>query len=131
MSIPNPRQFATLLFALLIIPVGLYAKLYEGSGSSWVNNSLAGAFYEIFWCLTVFLLLPRSRPWLIALSVLAVTCILEFTQLWHPPFLESVRATFLGHALIGSEFAWTDFTYYGLGSAAGWLWLCGLTRIRS
>jgi hypothetical protein len=46
-----------------------------------------------------------------------------------------VRASFLGHALIGSSFAWSDFPYYAAGAlaaAAGARWLCprGLGALR-
>jgi hypothetical protein len=114
---------------LLIVPVGFYSKVYAGPASNWVNNALSGAFYEIFWCLFIFFCLPGSRPALVAVSVLAVTCALEFLQLWHPPLLEAVRSNFFGRALIGSDFAWADFPYYFLGSSLGWLWIRRLRKI--
>ena len=36
------------------------------------------------------------------------------------PWLERIRATFLGHALLGSLFVWEDIPYYALGALAGW-----------
>jgi hypothetical protein len=50
---------------------------------------------------------------------------LEFLQLWRPPLLQAVRSTFLGHALVGSSFAWSDFPYYGAGTLAA----VGIARI--
>ena len=55
--------------------------------------------------------------------LLVVTCALEVLQLWHPWFLEKVRSTFLGKALIGTTFVWWDFPHYFLGSLIGWVWL--------
>jgi len=40
-------------------------------------------------------------------------------QLWHPPFLELIRSTFWGRALIGTSFSWWDFPHYIFGSAIG------------
>ena len=46
---------------LVTIPVGVYTKFYQGPAADWVNNSLGGVFYEIFWCLLVFLVVPNAR----------------------------------------------------------------------
>lgn len=107
----------------ILVPAGFYSKFYKGPGAGWVNNSFGGVFYTIFWCLVFSLLLPSARPWLLATWVLAATCLLEFAQLWHPPFLEMARSHFLGTIILGTTFDWTDFPYYFAGSAIGWLWV--------
>jgi hypothetical protein len=61
-----------------------------------------------------------ARPWKIALGVFIATCGIEFLQLWNQPLLEAARASFLGRAILGSTFAWSDFPYDLLGSLAGW-----------
>ena len=120
------------LFSLtIIVPIGFYSKFYGGPAAAWVNDSLGGVFYEIFWCLLILLFLPKVKPWIIALSVLVVTCILEFMQLWHPPFLEILRSNFMGRTLLGTTFAWTDFPYYFLGSGIGWFWIKHLQTLEN
>lgn len=116
---------------VLIVPAGFYSKFYRGPASAWVNDSLGGVFYEIFWCLAVFLLASAWRPRWIAAGVLCATCTLEFLQLWHPPFLEMLRSHFVGRTILGATFDWTDFPYYFIGSAVGWWWLEWLSRRRS
>lgn len=112
-----------LLTLVIIAIIGIFSKLYSGPFENWVNNSLGGVFYVIFWCLFAFLFFTRSRPWIIAVSVLCVTCFLEFLQLWHAPALELIRSNVLGKALIGSAFVWSDFPYYFIGCALGWVWI--------
>lgn len=86
---------------------GLFFKLYPGTGHKWFNNYAAALFYEIFWCLFVFLLVRSSKAVIqIPLWVFSITCVLEFMQLWHPPVLQQFRATFLGRMLIGTTFSW-------------------------
>ncbi len=104
----------------LVAALGLCTKLYRGPGRDWVAFSLGGVFYVVFWCLLFRLLLPRARAWAIAAVVLAVTCALEFLQLWRPPLLEAVRSTFVGRALIGNQFQASDFVYYAAGAVIGW-----------
>ena len=86
----STKQKWALILILLITPVGFYTKFYSGPAASWVNDSLGGVFYEIFWCLLVSLFLVNSRAWVIATSVFMVTCLLEVLQLWHPEFLEII-----------------------------------------
>lgn len=108
---------------LAVTPAGFYTKFYHGPGYYWVNNSLGGILYEIFWCLLVFFLLPRVKPFTIAAAVFIVTCVLECLQLWHPHFLGVVRANFMGSTLLGTTFVWSDFVYYIIGSFFGWIWM--------
>ena len=106
-----------------LVPLGLYTKVYAGPAAGWVNHSLGGVFYVLFGCLLIFWLQPRVRPWRIVLAVLAVTCLLEFLQLWHPPFLEWLRSFWIGRTLLGTTFAWSDFPYYFFGAGLSWLWI--------
>lgn len=117
-------RIPALLSIAVILPLGFYSKLlYHGPVSDWVNNSLGGALYEIFWCLVAAFAVARWQPGPIAIGVFAATCALEFLQLWHPAILEWARSFFLGRAVLGSSFDWSDFVYYAAGSAAGYLWL--------
>ncbi len=116
-------RLITLISILIIVPLGFLCKLYAGPGAKWFNDSFGGLLYEIFWCLVIFLILPRLKPVNIAVGVFIVTCILEILQLWHPPFLEVIRSDFIGRTIIGTSFVWSDFIYYVLGSTLGWCWM--------
>jgi hypothetical protein len=117
------RWKATLLSLAVVVFAGLYSKHYHGPASSWVHDSLGGVFYDIFWCVFFSAVLPQANPGKLAATVLAATCCIEFLQLWHPPFLEAIRGTFAGAAILGSTFDWTDFPYYFIGSWIGWQWV--------
>lgn len=119
----------TVFSLLIIVPIGFYSKFYTGPAATWVNNSLSGMFYEIFWCILVFLFLDKVKPWKIATFVLIITCFLEFLQLWRHPFLELLRRDFIGRTILGNYFAWSDFSYYFLGCGIGWLWIRGLQKM--
>jgi len=122
------RKSATILSIFVIIPIGFYSKFYEGPAAEWVNDSLAGVFYEIFWCLMVFLFFIRIKPFIIAVIVLLATSILEFLQLWHPPVLEFIRSFFIGQVVFGTSFTWSDFPYYIIGCGIGWRWMRQLQK---
>lgn len=119
----------TCLFIALIVPLGFLTKFYSGPASSWVNNSLGGILYVIFWSLLFSVLFTRTGPWKVALMVTGATFVLEFLQLWHPVFLENIRSTFLGAAFLGNTFVITDLFYYLVGLVVSGL-LIGFLRKR-
>jgi Protein of unknown function (DUF2809) len=119
-------RIAAAISLAIVIPIGYYGKLYRGPAHVWVNDSFASIFYEILWCALAFFVNPRWRPAPIAISVFGATCVLEFLQLWHPPFLQWARSYFLGRSLLGDFFDWSDFLYYFAGSTLGYLWLGAL-----
>jgi hypothetical protein len=118
-----------LISLLVVTPAAFLFKLYRGPGQSWLNNHAAGMLYEVFWCLVLLFLRPRrALVTRIAVGVFVVTCLLEVLQLWHPWALEQIRATFVGRALIGDTFVWSDFPQYVLGCALGWVWMGRMTK---
>jgi hypothetical protein len=123
------QKIIALLSAIVLIPIGVYTKFYSGIGATWVHNSLGGFIYVVFWCLVFYFLFPKVKISFITLSVLIVTCCLEFTQLWNTPFLAAIRSTFIGRAMIGNSFNWFDFPYYFLGAFTGFIWLLVIRRV--
>jgi hypothetical protein len=119
------------LAALLLfeIPFGYWLR-FRAPFSPQFCDSAGGALYVILWILMVGVFLWRPAARRIAGTVLAITCALEFLQLWHPAWLEAIRATFPGRVLLGTTFGWTDFPPYFLGAALGWLMLGAVRWLR-
>ncbi|MEJ2052686.1 MAG: DUF2809 domain-containing protein, partial [Calditrichaceae bacterium] len=115
----------------IIVPLGFYTKFYSGPYSGWVNNSLGGVFYVVFWSLVVFLFVPKLNSFKIGLLVFVATCLLEFLQLWHPAFLEFIRSYFIGRSILGTTFSPPDFLYYFAGFILSVLTLHLLNRIEN
>ncbi len=122
-------RITTLLVLFFVVPLGFYTKLYSDPAHVWVNNSLGGFFYEIFWVLFVFLFFPKTKPLKIALLIFMTTCALEFLQLWHPSFLELIRGDFIGRTILGNSFNWGDFPYYFAGVLVGYFYLIAIQKI--
>jgi hypothetical protein len=104
----------------VVVPAGFLTKLYDGPGSAIVTGHLGGFFYVVFWVFCALAVRPGLRPAPVAAAALAGTAGVELLQLWHPPCLERVRASFLGHALLGSTFSGSDFPWYAAGALAAW-----------
>jgi hypothetical protein len=75
------------------------------------------------WALMVFLLigfaLPRRSTLWTAGVATVISVLDEFSQMYHAPWIDSIRATTAGHLILGSDFAWTDILDYLIGIAIG------------
>ena len=122
-----PNQSRLLCMAVVVL-LGLYSKFHRSWYADWINNSLGGVLYVVFWCGLFDLILSQRTPKGIAIGVLLVTSLLEIMQLSRHASLEYVRSFFWGRTLIGTTFAATDFVYYIIGSFLGYFWICWIRR---
>lgn len=78
---------------------------------------------DILWGLAVFLLLrllfiQKPLPFIIIISLI-YTWLTEFSQLYHAPWIDSMRQTFLGKAMLGETFFVGDIASYTIGVGLG------------
>jgi len=125
----SKQRLLIILLLIVIVPIGFFTKFYSGPAQDWISNSVGGLFYEIFWCLVLYFLFPKTRILLLAMIVFLTTCFLEFMQLWHPSFLEYLRNNFIGRTILGNAFNWMDFPYYIVGSFLGYVLLKFVSKI--
>jgi len=104
--------------AVVFSGLGWVAKF--GGGPEWLADAAAGAIYVAFWACVVAAIFPRHEPRNTCVGVTVVTCLLELLQLWHPVWLDVLRAPFVGRVLLGHVFSWGDFPFYFLGGAAAY-----------
>ncbi len=129
-NIIKQRRIITAICVLVLIPLGFLIKEYTGPFSHIISDKLAGAFYVIFWCLLLSFFLQRINTVKIVISVVIVTCLLELVQLVEAPVLEMIRSDYIGRALIGSSFSWSDFIFYIIGGVLSYLIILLIKRIK-
>jgi hypothetical protein len=120
------RRKWTLISLLVLVPIGLATKFYTGPVQFWVNNSLGGVLYVVFWSILLYLFAPKLTILKNVVAVFSVTCALEVLQLWHPALLQNIRGSFFGATLLGTTFAWSDFFHYAIGAVLSLLLLAVL-----
>jgi hypothetical protein len=78
---------------------------------------------DALWALMVFVgigfLLPRAPIATVALLAMTFSWGVEFSQLYHAPWIDAIRATLPGRLVLGSTFHWPDLPAYLLGIGAG------------
>jgi Protein of unknown function (DUF2809) len=66
-------------------------------------------------------LLPQQPLGRLAALALVLAALIEFTRLYHTPWLDAFRLTLAGALLLGRIFSWLNILAYGLGIAlAAW-----------
>ena len=92
------KRVLILLALLLIIPLGIFSKVYAGIGQEWVQDYSGDVLDEIFWCLLIFWFIPASKNSTklgqIAAWVFAVTCTIEVSQIWFYLAPVTIRSSF-------------------------------------
>ncbi len=78
---------------------------------------------DALWALLVFcgfgFLFSRTSTVRLALISLAFAWAVEFSQLYHAPWLDSIRGMRIGHLILGSTFNPPDLAAYACGIALG------------
>jgi len=123
------RRIVSGICILILVPLGFLVKEYHGIGEHIVSDKLAGTLYVIFWSILFYFFFYRTTVKILVLSVFIATCSLEFLQLVSTPFLNAIRSGYIGRALIGNSFSWTDFIFYILGSIISYYIICKINKL--
>lgn len=114
----RPRKIYALLI-VLVIGLGLASRMYASYLPVWIG-AYAG---DTLWALLVFLVIgffvPRSSIYTVAIYALSFAFLIELSQLYHAPWIDSIRHTRLGGLVLGYGFLWSDLLCYSIGVAFG------------
>ena len=104
-----------MLLVVIVVMLGLASRRYREVLPSFVA-AYAG---DTLWATMVFLLFaivtPRTRTMTIAAAALAFSYAIEISQLYHAPWIDSIRAMTIGGLVLGSDFVWSDLVCYTVG----------------
>ena len=95
---------AFLALACATIAIGLVVHLRGAALGPVVRDVLGDALWAMMIAWWAGVLAPRSRLAVRYAAAYAVCVSVEVSQLYHTPALDAVRATTLGHLILGSGF---------------------------
>lgn len=111
--------YATLI--LVVIALGLASRAQ--SFQLYLPRFVGAYAGDTLWALTAFLgcgfLLPKLSTWRVAVLALSFAVLIECSQLYHAPWLDTLRHTRLGGLVLGFGFLWSDLVCYVAGVAVG------------
>ncbi len=103
------------LACLLGIGSRRYAQVLPGFIAAYAGDTL--------WALAAFLgiglVLSQASTRTIALLAMAFSIAVEISQLYHAPWIDSIRQTTLGGLILGFGFLWSDLACYAVGVGMG------------
>jgi hypothetical protein len=107
------------LLAIAVVAAGLLWRSGLIPMPPWLSNNGGDAL----WALMVFVgfgfLLPRASTLVVASLALALAWGVEFSQLYHAPWIDVIRATIPGKLMLGNTFYWPDLIACAVGVALG------------
>ena len=110
-----------LLIVLVVIPVGLFARSQRaGADAASFTGFLANYTGDALWPILFYFigrcLLPCAKTSTLAAGTLALTLVIEFSQLWQPPLLQWLREQPVIAFLLGNSFIWSDVACLVVGT---------------
>jgi hypothetical protein len=127
----NRRRISTTGLLVLTIALGLASRRFPMWQPVWMATYAGDVLWAtmVYWWLA--LIAPRARTAVLASGSLAIAWGVEFSQLLHTPWLDSLRATTPGALVLGQGFLWSDLVCYTVGvvlAVAVDRWWLGFTQ---
>jgi hypothetical protein len=104
---------------IAVIALGLASRRFPSLSPGFLGKYPGDALWALMVFLGWGLLKPRASTRHLATFALIVSWLVEFSQLYQAPWLNSVRGTTLGHLVLGAAFSWLDLAAYAAGVLAG------------
>jgi hypothetical protein len=116
----HPRRRALYLVWLALV---IFAGLASRSKMLAFPPFFAKYAGDALWAMMVFVgiavVLRRRSTLAVMACAAALSCTVECSQLYHAPWIDSVRRTTIRHLVLGDTFAWGDIAAYFVGIAIG------------
>jgi Protein of unknown function (DUF2809) len=113
----NPLFWAGLIALVLILR--LSSRRYAGH----LPDVVAAYTGDTLWATAAFLgiglLLPMASTSLVALLARSLSVLVEVGQLYHAPWIDTIRSTTLGGLVLGFHFVWSNLACYAIGVGLG------------
>ena len=107
-----------LILTIITIILGLLSRKVQGLPQ--IISSYSG---DALWALMVFFLFSFLFNKISTIFILVISIIfsygIEISQLYHAPWIDSIRATTLGGLILGFGFLWSDLICYTVGIVIG------------
>ena len=118
--IATPRSRPWLLAGFIaVIALGLASRKYPFLFPALLGKYPGDALLALMVFLGWAFFRPRASTRQLATVALAVSFLVEFSQLYQAPWLNDIRRTTMGHLVLGSTFSWLDMVAYAVGVSMG------------
>jgi glycopeptide antibiotics resistance protein len=117
----NRSRFLYFFYILITVFAGLASRRYAVFLPAWVKLYAGDAIWALMvFFLIAFLFKRKSTLWVAGVALLFSFGI-EFSQLYHASWIDTIRATRIGGLILGFGFLWSDLVCYTIGIGFGCL----------
>ncbi|WP_442508496.1 DUF2809 domain-containing protein [Novipirellula sp. SH528] len=102
-------------FAVAAMLLGLASRRYGSSLPNFVAENAGDAFWTALVYCGISFCVPNAKILTRAAMTLAFAYAIEISQLYHAPWIDSIRETTLGGLVLGFHFVWVDLLRYAVG----------------
>ena len=124
----NPPVQITLIALVCLLGIGSRRFAHA------LPELIAAYAGDTLWALAAFLgiglVLPQASTRTIACLAMAFSVAIEISQLYHAPWIDSIRQTILGGLILGFGFLWSDLVCYVAGVVFGVMIDMGLSALK-
>ena len=121
------RRLVWLLALGVIVVLGLGSRRFATELPEFAARYAGDTLYACAMFALVALIFPRWTTARLALVALAACVIVEISQLYRAPWIDSIRAMRIGGWILGFGFLWSDIVCYLVGVVI----MATLTRLAS
>ena len=104
-----------IVLAAVAMLLGLASRRYRSSLPSFVAENAGDALWTVLVYCGISFCVPHAKIISRAAMTLGFAYAIEFGQLYHAPWIDSVRDTTLGGLVLGFQFVWVDLIRYAVG----------------
>ena len=112
------RRLPYLISIIVVIALGIASR--KIMGFPYFVYEYVG---DVLWAANLYLLLcflfPKEKISILAFISITFSVLIEFSQIYHAPWIDSIRVTFLGGMVLGYGFLWSDILCYVIGTFIG------------
>ena len=115
------NRFVYFLAGCIVVPLGLASRRFAAVLPEFIATYAGDTLWALMAFLTVAFIAPRWPSFRVALAALGHILLVEMSQLYHAPWIDTLRHTTLGGLLLGYGFLWSDLVCYTVGVGLGLL----------
>ena len=118
MKFPTKARIIYALLTAIVVAAGLSTRALKRH-----HPDLGDAAGDALWATMAFMLIslvfPTAPLFKRAVGALVISFSVEFSQIYHAPWIDRIRAKKLGAMVLGTTFSFEDLLWYILGVGLG------------
>lgn len=118
-QIKERRRINYLFLIIIVVTLGLASRYFSKLFPGWVELYIG----DTLWALNLFFvfgfIFKKNSSYLIAIVAYIFSLLIEISQLYHTPWIDSMRTNQFVAVIIGFGFLWSDLVCYFIGIGLG------------